>query len=380
MKEKQLTNLLAFIVRKVAVEDIYLDRALRDLFKEKKVVDPTLRRSLSLYAPFIFRNWYHLGGGSNESIISIVNKALEIPINELTSHTSTSPDFPQWFIELAKEEVGEDYANELVSFNQPPKRYVRINLLRASTSDVIHSLQKNEVMVRSVSGLPHALEIVGGKEVFGSVAFKDGLLEIQDIASQQVAPFLLKNFKGSGLVIDACAGNGGKTLHLGTLMGNRGRIISMDLYPQKLEELKRRALRSGISNVETRLIDTTKVIKRLHDKVDFLLLDVPCSGTGVFRRNPESKLRLTAESITNVKLQQQEILDRYTKMVKVGGEVVYSTCSILHSENGGQIAIFLGKHPDFELIEEQTLLPSKGGDGFYMARLKRLKQASPAAE
>lgn len=375
MTDKKLTNLLASVVRKVAVEDVYLDRALRDMFKDKKVVDPSMRRTLSLYAPFIFRNWYYFGGGQNESIINIVGKALEISSNELSSFSAanTAPDFPGWFTDLAKAEVGEHWEQELLAFNRQPQRFIRTNTLRISTDELMSLLRNQDVMVKRVERLPDAIEVTGGKEVFGTVAFKDGLLEVQDISSQQVAPFLLENFKGSGLVVDACAGNGGKSLHLGTLMRNKGRIVAMDLYDQKLDELKRRALKNGITNIETRLIDTTKVIKRMYDKVDYLLLDVPCSGTGVFRRNPESKLRIAPESIAAVKQQQADIFNRYSKMLKVGGEMVYATCSILHSENRGQVDLFIADHPDFELLADKVLFPSAGGDGFYMARLKRVK-------
>jgi len=373
MKEKQLTNLLAAVVRQVATEDIYLDRALRDIFKDKKVVDPNIRRALSLYAPFIFRNWYALGGGSGDSIISIVNKALEIPVERIDGDNVTpeSPDFPQWFIDLSKEELGGSWEQELIAFASRPKRYIRTNTMKISTRNLVDELRQQMVVVRNVPDFPDALEVAGGKEIFGTVPFKAGLLEVQDISSQQVAPFLLKDYKGSGLVVDACAGNGGKSLHIGTLMGNKGRIISMDLYPQKLEELKRRALKAGISNIETRVIDTTKVIKRMHDKVDFLLLDVPCSGTGVFRRNPESKLRMTPESLESVKQQQADILSRYSKMVKTGGVLVYATCSILNSENRGQVEAFLAARPEFALEEDRAIMPSSGGDGFYMARLRR---------
>lgn len=374
MKEKLLTNLLANVVRKVAVEDVYLDRALRDLFKDKKVVDPNIRRALSLYAPFIFRTWYHWGGGDNESIINIVNKVLEIPLNELNSYAESHirADFPSWFTELAKEEIGDCWEQELHSFVSQPRRYIRTNRLRITTPELIQQLRKQEVMVKSVPEHQDALEVVGGKEIFGTVSFKDGLLEVQDTSSQQVAPFALACFQGNGLVVDACAGNGGKSLHLGALMNNKGRIIAMDLYPQKLEELKRRALKNGITNIETRTIDSTKVVKRMHDKVNILLLDVPCSGTGVFRRNPESKLRITPESIANVKLQQADILNKYSKMVKPGGVIIYSTCSILKSENRGQVDLFLSSNPGFTFEEERLILPSSGGDGFYMARMKRI--------
>lgn len=373
MKEKQLTNLLADVVRRVATEDIYLDRALRDIFRDKKVVDPNIRRALSLYAPFVFRNWYALGGGSGESIIHVVNKALVMPVEKVDAGSAidATPDFPQWFLDLAKIEVGDCWEQELRAFAHRPKRFIRANTLKVSPNRLAEDLSSYQVMVKRVAEVPDALEVAGGKELFSTVPFKAGLLEVQDISSQQVAPFLLDSFKGSGLVVDACAGNGGKSLHLGTLMGNKGRIISMDIYPQKLDELKRRALKAGISNIETRHINTTKVIKRMHDKVDYLLLDVPCSGTGVFRRNPESKLRMMPDNISSVLVQQADILNRYSKMVKPGGVMVYATCSILKSENRGQVDAFLASRPEFVLEDDRAIMPSSGGDGFYMARLRR---------
>jgi len=371
MTTKQLANLLAIVVRRVATEDIYLDRALRDIFKDKKVVDPNVRRAVSIYAPFVFRQWNALGGSNGDSIISIVTKALEVSTDRISNGylLSNEPDFPEWMVKLAEQEV-PNWKDELISLGNAPRRFVRANRLKITVSDLLMELRGGSVLARPHGELADAIEIVGGKEIYGTRAFKEGWLEVQDISSQQVAPFLLSSFAGRGLVIDACAGNGGKTLHIGTIMGNRGRIISMDIYPQKLEELKRRALRAGISNVETRVVDTTKVIKRLHGKADFLLLDVPCSGTGVLRRNPEAKLRMKFEDIANVKQQQGEILDRYSKMVKAGGVMVYATCSILHSENRGQVDAFLSRNSEFTLEDDRAIMPSSGGDGFYMARLR----------
>jgi 16S rRNA (cytosine967-C5)-methyltransferase len=121
------------------------------------------------------------------------------------------------------------------------------------------------------------------------------MFEQQDFSSQQVVPFL--NEEPGIRVIDACAGNGGKTLHLASLMNNQGRIIALDTAPSKLEELKRRARKAGVTNVETKAIETTKTIKRLQDSADRLLVEAPCSGLGVLKRNPNAKWRLTPENI-----------------------------------------------------------------------------------
>jgi len=137
--------------------------------------------------------------------------------------------------------------------------------------------------------------------------------------------------------------------------------------------LKKRARRGGVSTVETRHIDSSKVIKRLEKSADLLLLDVPCSGTGVLRRNPDAKWKLSPEFVDSVKTAQHDILASYSDMVKPGGTLVYATCSILHSENEDQVKNFLQTDSDFELNEEKRIWPSEGFDGFYMARLTRRK-------
>jgi len=193
---------------------------------------------------------------------------------------------------------------------------------------------------------------------------------LQDASSQRVALFLDVNEKMR--VIDACAGGGGKTLHIAALMKNTGHIIAMDTEQWKLDELKRRARRASATNIEPRLIDSSKVIKRLYDTADRVLLDVPCSGLGVLRRNPDAKWKLNLEFIERVKKLQYEILDRYSRMVKLHGKLVYATCSILHSENQLQVNLFLEQHKNFKLEEEKQIFPSEGFDGFYMARMYRI--------
>ena len=147
----------------------------------------------------------------------------------------------------------------------------------------------------------------------------------------------------------------------------------MDVEQWKLEELQKRARRAGVSNMETRFIESSKTIKRLEGSADRLLLDVPCSGLGVLKRNPDAKWKLSPEFIEKVKELQLHILNDYCMMLKPGGMMVYSTCSILSSENEKQVQEFLKQHPDrFELVEEKRTWPSEGFDGFYMALMKRV--------
>jgi 16S rRNA (cytosine967-C5)-methyltransferase len=172
--------------------------------------------------------------------------------------------------------------------------------------------------------------------------------------------------------VDACAGAGGKTLHLAALMKNKGSIIALDVQEKRLTELKLRARRAGAHCIETRLIEGSKVIKRLKNSADRLLLDVPCSGLGVLRRNPDSKWKLTPEKMETLNQLQKKIINEYSEILKPGGLMVYATCSVLPSENQNVIAEFLKNRSDWILEQELSLDPSQGmTDGFYVARIKK---------
>jgi 16S rRNA (cytosine967-C5)-methyltransferase len=172
-------------------------------------------------------------------------------------------------------------------------------------------------------------------------------------------------------VIDACAGNGGKTLHLAALMQNKGRIIALDTDAKKLEQLRLRARRAGVSIIETRQIESSKTVKRLAQSADRVLLDVPCSGLGVLRRNPDTRWRLSPEHLNNIYGVQRDILERYGKLCKPDGKMVYATCSILPSENQQQVDSYINKVGEkYTLEASRSILPQdEGFDGFYMARL-----------
>jgi 16S rRNA (cytosine967-C5)-methyltransferase len=157
-------------------------------------------------------------------------------------------------------------------------------------------------------------------------------------------------------------------------MENKGQIIAMDIYESKLKKLKVRARRNGAHNIDMKVLDSTKPLKKLHQKADRLLIDAPCSGLGVLKRNPDSKWKLQPEFIDSIRQTQAEILTDYSKMVKPGGKMVYATCSILPSENEKQIEQFLNTEAgkDFKLEKDQNIWAHKSGfDGFYMALLKR---------
>ena len=276
---------------------------------------------------------------------------------------------PEWLAELLEKELGPVWEKEIRALNEQAPTVLRTNTLKTSPKGLISELHEEGVEAFTIRDYPDAVQLQEKKNVFLTSAFKEGLFEVQDASSQKIGYFL--DVKEGQRVIDTCAGAGGKTLHIASLMRNKGQIIALDIFSWKLAELKRRAKRAGAHNIETRLIDDNKVIKRLHNSADRILIDAPCSGLGDLKRNPDSKWKIDEDFINRIKGEQQKILQDYSKMLKKGGKLVYATCSILPSENQGQVEIFLQNNPDFVLLQDEKVLPSTGYDGFYMALLQR---------
>lgn len=275
---------------------------------------------------------------------------------------------PDWLDETGSTELGNNWEAELHALNQTAPVVLRANTLKTTTPELKKALASQNIFTEQLPDLPQALVLTEKKNVFQTELFKNGFFEVQDAGSQRIAPML--DVHPGMRVVDACAGAGGKTLHLAALMQNQGRLIAMDIEAWKLDELRRRARRNGVSNVETRPIEA-KTIKRLRDTADRVLLDVPCSGLGVLRRNPDSKWKLKPEFLTQIRQTQYEILAGYSQMVKAGGKLVYATCSILPSESEEQVKRFLSEQGSkWQLLQEERTSPARHGfDGFYMACL-----------
>jgi len=276
---------------------------------------------------------------------------------------------PDWIDEIGEAELGENWDEILSALNQTAPLVLRINTLKSNIEAVreIFGTENTEL----VKDVPNALILKKRQNVTNTEAFKNGFFEVQDAGSQLIAPFL--NLHPDFSVIDACAGAGGKTLHIGSLLKNTGSILAMDITSDKLSELKRRASRNDVANLETMLIDSESIISALEGTADRLLLDVPCSGLGVLRRNPDSKWKLKPQFLETIKKVQWQIISTYSGMVKQGGKMVYATCSVLPSESEDQVQRFIkkyGKH--WKLIaEHRTTISGDGFDGFYMALLQK---------
>jgi len=293
--------------------------------------------------------------------------------DELSKIRKFKESIPDWIDEIGVKELGEKiWTKEIAALNIQAEVILRTNTLKTTKEALQAKLLEEGIETVVLPKHPDAIKLVERANVFRTEAFKLGWFEVQDASSQLVAAYL--DVQPGMKVIDTCAGAGGKTLHLAAIMQNKGQLIAMDIYESKLRKLKVRAKRGGIHNVTLKAIDSTKPIKKLHDKADRVLIDAPCSGLGVLRRNPDSKWKLQPEFLDNIRKTQQEILCSYSKMVKPGGKLVYATCSVLPSENQDQIKQFLATNEEFTFVSDKKILSSQSGyDGFYMALLERKK-------
>lgn len=295
--------------------------------------------------------------------------------DELSKIRKYRESIPDWMDELGVKELGEQkWEKEIAAQNEQAQVILRVNTLKTTKEKLRDILMDSGIETLFIKEYPDALVLKERANVFLTQAFKDGLFEVQDASSQLVARFL--EVEPGMRVVDTCAGAGGKTLHMASLMENKGQLIAMDLYESKLKQLKLRAKRNSAFNIEYRIIDSTKVIKKLHEKADRVLIDAPCSGLGVLKRNPDSKWKLQPEFVDNIKKTQAEVLESYSKIVKPGGKLVYATCSVLPSENQEQVQHFLSTETgkQFSFIKDHKVLASESGfDGFYMALLERKK-------
>ena len=334
--------------------------------------EPTLKRK-ELWNLFgIYRLWQ----GKTLPDWDKFDRIRDFPIMErmkaLPDDVGLRESFAEWFSDYAHEHLGDKWPQIAADMNKPADVYLRVNTLKGSRDEAKKILGNEGVPTHIFPENEIGLRLESRLNTFRLESFHAGWYEVQDAGSQFIGSYV--EAEPGMRVIDACAGAGGKTLHLAAQMQNKGQIIAMDVEAWKLSELKKRARRNGVSNIETRHIESAKVIKRLHESADRLLLDAPCSGSGVIRRNPDSKWKMQPDQLERVQITQGEILRNYSKMVKPGGKMVYATCSIFPAENEEQVKRFLisEEGQEFILEADRTVYPGEcNTDGFYMARLVR---------
>lgn len=269
-------------------------------------------------------------------------------------------DYPGW---LAPQMDGvPDAPLEALRHRAPV--FLRVNTLKTTRDAAVRALAAEGIETEACDGADTALRVVSGpRRVQGSEAYRTGLVEVQDAASQIVTA--RSGVKPGMTVLDLCAGGGGKTLALAALMQGQGSLLAHDIAPARMKDLEARAERAG-ADVE---LVSTDALGQLVGKPDLVLVDAPCSGSGAWRRNPDSKWRLTPQRISELEAVQADLIDQAIGLVRCGGRVAYVTCSILGSENHAQISAAVARHGAITPVEEISLAPGADGDGFFLANL-----------
>ena len=298
-------------------------------------------------------------------------------------------DLPEWLWQSLVAQYGETEALAIArSLQQPAPLDLRVNLLKATRDEVVQRFENERAQLTLTPYSPVGLRMPERMNISRHPLFTEGKIEVQDEGSQLLAQLVAP--RRGEMVADFCAGAGGKSLAMGALMRNTGRIYAFDVSEKRLQNLGVRLKRSGLSNLHSQLIssESDPKLKRLQGKFDRVLVDAPCSGLGTLRRNPDLKWRQSPDDIQELTAKQQSILDRASRLVKGGGKLVYATCSLLKEENEQVVEAFLAAHPDFrqvnaaEILAQQQIPLDTGShvkllphthqtDGFFAAVLER---------
>jgi len=320
-------------------------------------------------------------------------------LRQMEGHSLPHPEQPdwvrlnvqEWVAPHLREAYGEAWGREIAALDTPPPVDLRVNRLKGSVEQAQKALHAEGIEVEPMRYAPDGLRLKRRLSVVAGPAFQDGLVEIQDEGSQLVAT--LVDARPGMQVADYCAGAGGKTLAIAAGMNNRGRVVAMDVLEKRLDRSAQRLRRAGAHNVERRgIADNAKWLKRQRGAFDRVLVDVPCTGTGTWRRNPDGRWTLQPEDLAELVPKQAGILDQASRLVKPGGRLVYATCSVLPAENERQVEAFLQRHPGFTVTPiAEAGLPAElasgpylrlsplrhGTDGFFAAVLTRHDQDPP---
>ena len=315
--------------------------------------------------------------------------ALKARKTEFSDGLNTAAELPQWLIDTMRSDFSDqDILNFGRSTACPAPLDLRVNALKAKRDKILAELQAEGLPAEATPFSPWGIRLYDKSALGKHPRFLDGTLEVQDEGSQLVA--LLLGAKRGEIIVDFCAGAGGKTLAVGAMTANKGRIYAFDIAEKRLANLKPRMTRAGLTNIHPERIGSEHDprLGRLKGKADRVLVDAPCSGLGTLRRNPDLKYRQSPETLAKLAEQQHSILNAAAELVKPQGHLVYATCSILPQENEGQIERFLREHPDFEALNCADLPGSPkispdtgtylkldtaahGTDGFFAAVLQR---------
>jgi len=317
-----------------------------------------------------------------ETVLSLSPANADTP-SELAVRTS----FPDWIIERWTERYSWSRAKAIATASRSRAPVVlRANLLRTTREGLIGALRKEGIEARRASLSPWGVVLEQAAQLRQSKLYREGAFEFQDEGSQLIA--LVAGAEPEMRVVDACAGGGGKALAMAASMGDRGEILALDTAPEKLEELRRRARRAGVSIVKTANA-SGRTVREWAGRADRVLVDAPCSGSGTWRRIPDGPAHLRPDDLLRLAAAQRKILTRYAPLTRPDGRLVYATCSLFWEENEEVVETWLNEHPGFLLRDAASCLPDKiaeaategpylvltpersGTDGFFAAVMER---------
>lgn len=310
----------------------------------------------------------------------------DIKVKDDIDYLAIKYSYDKWLIRNWMIHFGKEFTEELLEANsERPSIYLRTNTLKVTRDELIEKLLEQNIKAEKVNVVDEAIKVENLKDIENNKLYKEGLFTVQDISSMLVGKVM--NPKENSLVLDVCSAPGGKTTHIATLMKNTGQVVSRDIYDHKLKLINASCKRLGLTNVDVQEYDGMKLDKDSIAKFDYVLADVPCSGLGIIRRKPEIKYK-EKEEFRELPPIQKKILENASKYVKVGGTLIYSTCTIQDSENLDVIKEFLQKHKNFELspIDEvrvdldnqdkgfMKIYPNVHDmDGFFISKLIRVR-------
>jgi 16S rRNA (cytosine967-C5)-methyltransferase len=269
-------------------------------------------------------------------------------------------DLPDWIRPQWQASLGDQARGVAAQMADRAPVWLRVNLARTDPATAAKSLEDEGILTQAADGMPSALRVTENERWVGrSAAYRDGWIELQDLSPQLACAAV--PLRPDDRVLDYCAGGGGKTLAFAARQP-KARFVAHDALPARMGDLPERAERSGAP---------VRIVRKPEGTFDLVVADVPCSGTGTWRRTPDAKWRLTPEQLTRLTEVQAEILDQVASYVRIGGHLAYMTCSVLDDENTAQVSRFLARHAGFELTMDQSWTPLTAGDGFYLAVMVR---------
>lgn len=320
------------------------------------------------------------------NVIRNKENIMEIDKKDIVEYLSIKYSYNQWLIRKWIEEFGQEFTEDLLEANsEKPNLYIRVNTLKINRDELINKLREQGIDCNKVNGIDEAIMVKNLKNIENNKLFKEGYFTVQDISSMLVGK--VANPKEEKLVLDVCSAPGGKTTHLGTIMKNTGQVISRDIFDHKLKLINNTVKRLGLKNIKVENFDALNIDENSIDKFDYVICDVPCSGMGIIKRKPEIKFK-KEEEIKDLPTIQKKILNNASKYVKLGGNLIYSTCTIHDEENINIVKEFLNINDNFELVpidEVNVDLDNQdkgyikiypnihGMDGFFIAKLKRVR-------